>query len=63
MVVHGLGAAVARDACGRVSVDVHTDSVSVFNDFTPLAPGLLEVARGRVKSAVQITVTANDDYV
>ena len=71
--VHGLGAAVARacdvalavenDAGGRVTLDVQTNSVEVFDDYIPLVPGLAMVTKRRMKSAIHITITANKNYI
>lgn len=73
VVVHGLGAAVSRacdvalavqnDSGGRVTLQVKTGSLAVFDDYMPLKPGLPMVTKKRIKSVIHVTITANENYI
>lgn len=71
--IHAMGAAITK-ACdlalavqsqsnGHVVLDTKTDSVQVFDDYTPLKPNLPMVTKRRIKSAVHITITTTPQYV
>lgn len=47
----------------KVTLDVRTESVAVFDDFTTLTAGLPDLNPRRVKSALYFTINARDNYV
>jgi len=70
--VHAMGAAinkacdlalaVERECNGNVEIGMKTDSVQVFDDYTPLKRDLPMVTKRRIKSAVHITITTTAQY-